>query len=69
MALWGVGSDLYKTTDMTDTFFGFSMLSPYRSSDAAEMNLARGSGTVDDRFHVYYFSGRYSRYLDINKVG
>ena len=68
MALWGVGSDLYKTTDMTDTFLGFSMLSPYRSSDAAEMNLARGSGTVDDRFHVYYFSGRYSRYLDINKV-
>ena len=68
MALWGVGTDLYKTTDMTDTLLGFSMLSPFNSSDRAEMNIARGSGTVDDRFHVYYFNARHSRYLDVNKI-
>jgi len=68
MALWGAGADLYKTTDMTDTFFGFSMLSPFNSSDQAEMNIARGSGTVDDRFHVYYFNARHSRYLDVDKI-
>ncbi|MHC4882393.1 MAG: ShlB/FhaC/HecB family hemolysin secretion/activation protein [Planctomycetota bacterium] len=68
MALWGVGADLYKTTDMTDTFLGFSMLSPFNSSDQAEMTLARGSGTVDDRFHVYYFNARHSRYLDVDKI-
>jgi hemolysin activation/secretion protein len=68
MALWGVGTDLYKTTDMADSYMGFSMLSPFSSSDREELTLARGSGTVDDRFHVYYFNARHSRYLDADKI-
>ena len=67
MALWGLGTELYKTTDMKDSFFGFNVVGLLNSSDQIQMNLARPGGASDD-FHIYYLTGRHSRYLDTNKV-
>ena len=68
MTLWGVGTELYKTTDMKYTFFGFNMVGLLDSSDEAEMNFARGAGGASDDFHIYYLNGRHSRYLDVDKI-
>ena len=66
LVLWGWGAELYKTTDMTDTFFGYSMLTPLDTSEISEIQTAR-TGAVDN-FHVHYFNARHSRYLDTDKI-
>jgi hemolysin activation/secretion protein len=68
MTLWGVGTELYKTTDMKDTFFGFNVVSLLDSSEEEEMNASRGPGGASDDFHIYYLNGRHSRYLDPDKI-
>jgi hemolysin activation/secretion protein len=68
MTLWGLGTELYKMTDMKDTFLGFNMVGLLDSSDEAEMNASRGAGGASDDFHIYYLNGRHSRYLDTDKV-
>ena len=68
MTLWGVGTELYKTTDMKDTFFGFNMVGLLDSSDETEMNFARGVGGASDDFHIFYLNGRHSHYLDVDKI-
>ena len=67
MTLWGTGTELYKTTDMTDTFFGINVVGLIDSSDQAQMNLARPGGASDD-FYIYYLNARHSRYLDTAKI-
>lgn len=67
MTLWGLGTELYKTTDMTNTFFGFNTYGVLESSDPAEMSATRTGGASDD-FQIYQFSGRHSRYLDADKI-
>ncbi|HOL31918.1 MAG TPA: ShlB/FhaC/HecB family hemolysin secretion/activation protein [Anaerohalosphaeraceae bacterium] len=66
MVLWGCGADLYKTTDTADTFLGVSMLSPLDTSELQEIRTARTNAV--DNFHIYYVSGRHSRYLDSGKI-
>ena len=68
MTLWGVGTELYKTTDMKDTFLGFNMVGLLDSSDETEMNASRGAGGASDDFYIYYLNGRHSRYLDTEKI-
>ncbi|MHC4288325.1 MAG: ShlB/FhaC/HecB family hemolysin secretion/activation protein, partial [Planctomycetota bacterium] len=68
MTLWGVGTELYKTTDMKDTFLGFNMVGLLDSSNEAEMNASRGAGGASDDFYIYYLNGRHSRYLDTEKI-
>ena len=68
MTLWGLGTELYKTTDMKDTFLGFNMVGLLDSSNQAEMNASRGAGGASDDFHIYYLNGRHSRYLDTDKI-
>ena len=68
MTLWGLGTELYKTTDMKDTFLGFNMVGLLDSSNQAEMNTSRGAGGASDDFHIYYLNGRHSRYLDTDKI-
>ena len=68
MTLWGVGTELYKTTDMKDTFLGFNMVGLLDSSNQAEMNASRGAGGASDDFYIYYLNGRHSRYLDTEKI-
>jgi hemolysin activation/secretion protein len=67
MTLWGFGTELYKTTDMADSFFSFEMFGPVRTSDEVEMNLARPGG-AEDNFNIYYLNARHSRYLDTDKI-
>ncbi|OQY04426.1 MAG: hypothetical protein B6I25_06975 [Planctomycetales bacterium 4572_13] len=66
MTLWGLGTELYKTTDLKDSFFSFNMVGLLDSSDEAKMNGAR-YGATDD-FHIYYLNGRHSIYLDTDKI-
>ena len=68
MTLWGAGTELYKTTDMKDTFFGFNMVGLLDSSDEAKMDASRGPGGASDDFHIFYLNGRHSRYLDPDKI-
>ena len=67
MTLWKAGTELYKTTDMTQTFFGFDVLGTIQTSDQFDMNLARPGG-ADDSFTIYYLNARHSRYLDSDKI-
>lgn len=67
MTLWGLGTELYKTTDMTDTFLGFNTYGLLNSSDAAAMAGTRSGGASDD-FRIYQLTGRHSRYLDTDKI-
>jgi len=67
MTLWGAGTELYKTTDMTDTFFGFNVVGLLNSSNQVQMNMARSGGASDD-FKIYYLTARHSRYLDTDKI-
>ncbi|MCI0499593.1 MAG: hypothetical protein L0Y36_07930 [Planctomycetales bacterium] len=66
LVLWGWGAELYKTTDMIDTFFGYNMLTPLDTSDLSEIQTARTNAV--DNFHVHYFNARQSRYLDTDKI-
>ena len=69
MTLWGAGTELYKTSDMEDTFFSFNMVGLLDSSDEEDMNDSRGgTGGASDDFHIYYLNGRHSRYLDTEKI-
>lgn len=67
MTLWAAGTELYKTTDMTDTFFGFEYFGTINTSDQFQMNLARPGG-AEDNFNLYYLNARHSRYLDADKI-
>ena len=68
MTLWGLGTELYKTTDMKDSFFAFNMVGLLDSSDEAKMHASRGPGGASDDFHIYYLNGRHSIYLDTDKI-
>lgn len=68
MTLWGAGTEIYKTTDMKDSFLGFNVVSLLNSSDEVDMNNSRGTGGASDDFYIYYLNGRHSWYLDTNKV-
>ena len=67
MTLWGAGTELYKTTDMTDSFYGYDVFGTLRTSDQYDMNLARPGG-ADDNFMIHYLTARQSRYLDTDKI-
>jgi hemolysin activation/secretion protein len=67
MTLWAAGTELYKTTDMTQSFFGFEWFGTISTSDQDKMNLARPGG-ADDNFNIYYLNARHSRYLDDDKI-
>lgn len=67
MTLWGLGTELHKTTDMRDTFLGFNVYGLLDSSSAADMAGTRTGGASDD-FQIYQLTGRHSRYLDSDKI-
>lgn len=68
MTLWGLGTELNQTTDMTDTFFAFNAYGLLDSSSAADITATRTGNGASDDFHIYQLSGRHSRYLDTDKV-
>ena len=66
MDLWGVGVDIYRSDDMSNTSFAFSRVESMGGSDRDEFELAR-TGTSPD-FIIYSASAFHSQYLDPNKV-
>ena len=67
MDLWGVGVNVHRLNDMSNTSFAFNVSQSMGGSSANEFALAR-QGTNPD-FTIYSFSGAHSQYLDLNKVG
>ena len=66
MVLWGYGLELYRTTDMTDTFFGFNHINSLDTSGQDSFEASR-TGT-DEYFDIYTTRVRHSQYLDSDKV-
>jgi hemolysin activation/secretion protein len=66
MNLWGVGTQLHRSEDMSSTSVAFNYLRSFNSSDRDEFNLARTN--ADPGFAIYTASAAQSLYLDPNKV-
>ncbi len=67
---WSYGVQVYKTTDMADTFFGFEQVNSIDGSDqsvfdAIRFDFANGS---EKYFNIYTTTARHSQYLDTNKI-
>ncbi len=65
------GLQVYRTNDMTDTFFGFEQVfsidgSPQSKFDEARFDFVSGGSKKD--FNIYTTTARHSQYLDMNKI-
>jgi len=66
--LWGVGADLHRSDDMSNTSLTFDRYESLGGeSTADEFTLARTNSESD--FTIYTASAAHSQYLDPNKVG
>ena len=68
MDLWGVGFDIHRRDDMSNTSFAFNRVQSFAfgGSSDAEFALARTGAERD--FAIYTTSAYHSRFLDRNKV-
>jgi hemolysin activation/secretion protein len=66
MAIWGVGANIHRSTDMEDASVTFTRHSSFDGSDSGEFNTARTN--ADNDFTIYTTNANYSRYLDTSKV-
>ena len=66
MAIWGVGAEVHRSTDMEDASVSFNRHTSFDSSDSAEFNLARTN--ADNDFTIYTTNASYSRFLDASQV-
>lgn len=63
------GAQLYRTSDMTDTFFGFEHVYSIDSSSQDVFDLSRPSLVSPDKnFNIYTTTARHSQYLDSTKI-
>ena len=66
LTLWGLGADLYRSDDRTDTRLSFRQLSTLNGSSNREFGLARGGAQRNAT--VLRTTARHSRYLDTDNV-
>jgi hemolysin activation/secretion protein len=66
MAIWGVGADLHRSTDMEDVSVTFNRHTSFDGSDSGEFNTARTN--ADNDFTIYTTNASYSRFLDTNQI-
>ncbi len=66
MGIWGVGVDIHRSTDMTNSSIIFNRYENFDGSDSDEFNTARNG--ADDDFVIYNTTASHSHYLDANKV-
>ncbi|MBN1806162.1 MAG: ShlB/FhaC/HecB family hemolysin secretion/activation protein [Sedimentisphaerales bacterium] len=66
MAIWGVGADIHRSTDMEDASVTFNRYTSFDGSDSSEFNTARTN--ADNDFTIYNTTASYSRFLDTNQV-
>jgi len=67
MDLFGLGLNLYKSTDMSGTSFGLNRIESIDASDRDDFEAARPGADPD--FTVCTFSAYHGRYLDEEKIG
>ena len=66
MGIWGVGVNLHRSTDMTNSSATFMRNENFDGSDSGEFNTARTG--ADDDFTIYTTTAAHSHFLDANKA-
>jgi len=66
MDLWGLGVNVHRSYDMSETSVGFNWVESMGGSSLAEFQKARLNSNPD--FSIYYLSAVHKRYLDQGKV-
>ena len=66
MNIWGIGLDVHRSTDMTNSSVTFNRHENFDGSDSSEFNTARTN--ADDDFTIYTTTAAHSHFLDANKV-
>lgn len=72
MLLWGMGVDLHRRNDMSNTYISFDRVQNVGGSDQDSFwdkaTLTGARTNADDDFTIYTTSARHSRYLDPDKI-
>ena len=66
MNILGIGLDVHRSTDLTNSSVTFNRHENYDGSDSAEFNTARNG--ADDDFTIYTTTAAHSHFLDAYKV-
>lgn len=67
MNLWGIGVDIHKSDDMSNSSVSFNRIHSVGGSDDSAFNQARTG--ADSTFNIYTISAAHQRYLDTDKIG
>ena len=66
MNIWGVGLDVHRSTDLTNSSITFNRHQNFDGSDSGEFNTARTG--ADNDFSIYTTTAAHSHFLDTSKV-
>ncbi len=66
MDLWGVGINIHRSDDMSNTSLTFNRIERISGSSRAEFNIARPNADPD--FTIYNFGAAHNQYLETSKV-
>jgi len=66
MDLWGLGVDIHKSDDMSNTSVAFNRIQSVGGSGDSDFDQARPG--ADSDFNIYTISAGHSRYLDADKI-
>lgn len=67
MNLWGIGAEIHKSDDMSNTSVSFNRIHSVGGSGDSAFNGARTG--ADSTFNIYTISAAHQRYLDADKIG
>lgn len=67
MNLWGLGAEIHKSDDMSNTSVSFNRIHSVGGSGDSAFNRARTG--ADSTFNIYTISAAHQRYLDADKIG
>ena len=66
MGIWGIGLDVHRSTDMTNSSVTFNRHDSFDGSDSGDFNTARTGADKD--FTIYTTTAAHSHFLDTSKV-
>jgi len=66
MDLWGIGVNIYRSDDMSNTFLSFNGTTSFGGSSKSDFQLAREKADPD--FFIFNTTASHSRFLDPQKV-
>jgi len=67
MNLWGIGAEIHKSDDMSNTSVSFNRIHSVGGSSDSAFDQARTG--ADSTFNIYTISAAHQRYLDPDKIG